>query len=88
MIKDVSGRFDDYSISPVIRKVIALGLGVSWRWFVMISFFVHIKMSYYYFNRQQLLQKAKDKYYNGSGKEEAAEYYIKCKEGLRENAKK
>ena len=44
-------------------------------------------MSYYYFNRQQLLQKAKDKY-NGGDKEEAAEYYIKCKEGLRENAKK
>ena len=41
------------------------------------SFFVHIKMSYYWFNRQELLEKAKDKYQNGGGKEKAAEYYLK-----------
>ena len=37
------------------------------------GFFVSIKMSYYWFNRQELLQKAKEKYDNG-GKEKAAEY--------------
>ena len=43
-------------------------------WFI---FFVHIKMSYYWFNRKELLQKAKDRYDNGGGKEKAAEYYLK-----------
>ena len=38
--------------------------------------FVHIKMSYYWFNRQELLQKAKNKYHNCGGKEKAAEYYL------------
>ena len=33
-----------------------------------ILFFVNIKMSYYWFNKQELLQKAKEKYGNG-GKE-------------------
>ena len=32
-----------------------------------------IKMSYYHFNRQEILQKAKEKYF----KEKAAEYYLK-----------
>ena len=43
-------------------------------------------MSYYFFNRQELLQKAKDGYRNGGGKEKATEYYSKNKV-LRENAK-
>ena len=33
------------------------------------------------------MQKAKDKYHNGCGKEKAAKYYIEHKEVLRENAK-
>ena len=43
-------------------------------------------MSYYYFNRKNLLQKAKDKYHNFGGKEKAAKYYIRNKEVLKENA--
>ena len=35
-------------------------------------FFVHIKTSYYGFNKEELLQKAKDRYYNCGGKEKAA----------------
>ena len=31
-------------------------------------------MSYYWFNRQELLKKAKEKYHNGGGKENATEY--------------
>ena len=42
-------------------------------------------MSYYQFNRQELLQKAKDRYHNCSGKEKAAAYYAKSKEVLKEN---
>ena len=48
--------------------------------------FVHIRMNYYYFNRQELLQIAKDKYTCGH-KEKAAEYCIANKEVLRANAK-
>ena len=38
-------------------------------------FFVHIKMSYYQFNRQELSQKVKDRYHNYGGKK-ATEYHI------------
>ena len=33
-------------------------------------------MSYYWFNRQELLQKAKDRYHDCGGKEKSAEYYL------------
>ena len=42
-------------------------------------FFVHIKTSYYWFNKD-LLQKAKDRYYNCGGKEKAAIKYLKNEE--------
>ena len=32
-------------------------------------------MSYYWFNRQELLKKVKEKYDNNSGKEKTAKYY-------------
>ena len=38
--------------------------------------FVNIEMSYYWFNRQQFLQKANGKY-NCGGEEEAAKYCLK-----------
>ena len=40
-------------------------------------------MSYYWFNRQELLQKAKKKYDNG-GKEKAGEYYQANKDVIKE----
>ena len=40
-------------------------------------------MSYYQFNRQEILQKVKEKY----SKEEAAEYYLQNKESLKEKAR-
>ena len=43
-------------------------------------------MSYYSFNRQQLLQKAKDKIHNCGGKEKAAEYYLANKDVIKEKA--
>ena len=42
----------------------------------MIYLFVHIKMNYYWFHRQELLQKSKDRYHNCGGKEKAAKYYL------------
>ena len=43
-------------------------------------------MSYYWFNRQELLQKAKEKYDNG-GKEKATKYYQANKDVIKEKAK-
>ena len=40
-------------------------------------------MSYYQFNRQEILQKAKEKY----SKEKAAEYYLQNKETIKEKAR-
>ena len=40
-------------------------------------------MSYYWFNRQELLEKAKEKYDNG-GKEKAAKYYQDNKDVIKE----
>ena len=41
-------------------------------------------MSYYHFTRQEILQKAKERY----SKEKAAEYYLKNKEVIKEKSKK
>ena len=40
-------------------------------------------MSYYWFNRKEILQKAKERY----SKEKAAEYYLKSKEAIKEKAR-
>ena len=40
-------------------------------------------MSYYWFNRQEILQKAKERY----SKEKAAEYYLQNKEVMKEKSK-
>ena len=43
-------------------------------WFVS-YFFVNLKISYYWFNRQELLQKAKKKIYDNGGKGKAAKHF-------------
>ena len=43
-----------------------------------------IKMSYYWFNRKEILQKAKERY----SKEKAAEYYLQNKKVITEKSKK
>ena len=40
-------------------------------------------MSYYWFNKQEVLQKAKERY----SKENAAEYYLRNKEAIKEKSK-
>ena len=40
-------------------------------------------MSYYWFNREELLKKAKTKYHNKGGKEKAAKYYEDNKEAIK-----
>ena len=44
-------------------------------------------MSYYWFSREELLKKAKEKYGNKGGKEKAAQYYKDNKEAIKEKAK-
>ena len=40
-------------------------------------------MSYYWFNRQEILQKAKERY----SKEKAAEYYLQNKKAIKEKSR-
>ena len=40
-------------------------------------------MSYYWYNRQEILQKAKERY----SKEKAAEYYLQTKEAIKEKSR-
>ena len=44
-------------------------------------------MIYYWFNRKELLKKAKYRYHNGTGKEEAAKYCLKNRWVLKEKAR-
>ena len=44
-------------------------------------------MSYYWFSRQELLQKANDRYHNCGGKEKATKYYLEDEEVLKENTR-
>ena len=45
-------------------------------------------MSYYWFYKEKLLRKAKNKYHNGGGKNKAAKYYIANKYVIQRNANK
>ena len=41
-------------------------------------------MSYYWFNRPELLQKTENKYHNCGGEEKAAKYYLENKDVIKE----
>ena len=43
-------------------------------------------MSYYWYNRQELLQKTKEKYHNCGGKEKTAKYYLQNKDVIKGKA--
>ena len=49
--------------------------------------FVHITMSYYWFNKPELLQKAKNKYHTCGGKEKSAKYYLGSKDVIKKKQK-
>ena len=44
-------------------------------------------MIYYWFNREELLKKAKTKYHNKGGKKKASKYYQDNKEAIKEKAR-
>ena len=63
MIKDACTKFDDYSISPKIRQILLhWGYELTEKYFFIDLTNSCIKMSYYWFNRQEILQKTKEKY--------------------------
>ena len=84
MIKDAGSKFNDYLISPKIRQIL-----FHWGYQLTEEDFFNeltnerIKMSYYWFNRQEILQKAKERY----SKEKAAEYYAQNKEAIKEKSR-
>ena len=84
MIRDAGSKFDDYLISPKTRQIL-----LHWDYELTEKDFFNeltnqrIKMSYYCFNWQEILQKAKERY----SKEKAAGYYLKNKEAIREKSR-
>ena len=75
MIKDAGGKFKDYSISPKFRQIL-----LHWGYELTEKYFLLPQQQ---FNRQEILQKAKDRYY----KKEATKYYLKNKEAIKEKSK-
>ena len=45
----------------------------------MIYFFVHIRVSYYWFNGTELLKKAKERYHNVGGKKKLLNIFLKTR---------
>ena len=80
MIKDAGSKFDDYPILLKIGQIL-----LHWGYELTEKDFFNnltnqcIKMSYYWFNRQEILQKAKERY----SKEKAAEYYLQNKKAIK-----
>ena len=85
MIRDAGSKFNDYSISPKIGQIL-----LHWGYeLTEEDFFIdltnqRIKISYYWFNRQEILKKAKQRY----SKEKAAEYYSKKQRSYKRKAKR
>ena len=71
------------SLSFVILIYIDLFIGSCFIFYLFIFFLHNIKMSYYWFNREEILRKAKERY----SKEKAANYYKQNKEVLKEKSK-
>ena len=81
MIKDAGNKYDDYSISPKIRQILLhWGYELTEKDIFINLTNQYIKMSCYWFNRQEFFQKAKER----CSKEKAGEYYLKNKEAIKE----
>ena len=84
MIKDAGSKSNDYLISTKIKQIL-----FHWGYQLTEEDFFNeltnerIKMSYYWFNRQEILQKAKESY----SKEEVAEYYLKNRGAIKEKSR-
>ena len=84
MIKDAGSKFDDYSIPPNISQTLLYwGYGLTEKDLFNELTNLRIKMCYYWFNRQEILQKVKEMY----SKEKAAEYYLPNKKAIKEKSR-
>ena len=54
---------------------------------LFLNVYVHIKVNCYWYNKQELLQKAKEKYHNCGGNGKAAEYYLANKKRYKRKRK-
>ena len=80
MIKNAGSKFDDYSILPKIRQILLHWVYELAEKIFLLTCQTNIqKMSYYWFNRQKILQTEKEKF----SKEKAAECYLKNKEAIK-----
>ena len=84
MIRYVGSKFDDDSNSPEIRQILLhWGYELTEKYFFNELTNYHIKMSYYCFNRREILQKEKEWY----SQEKATEYFAQNKEAIKEKSK-
>ena len=84
MIRDAGSKFHDYSISLKIRQILLhWGNDVTEKDIFNELINQRIKVNYYWFDRQEILQKAKERY----SKEKAAEYYAQNKEAIKEKSR-
>ena len=84
MITDAGSKSDDYSILPKIRQIILhWGYELTEKDFFSELTNKHIKKNYYWFNRQEILQKTKERY----SKEKSAEYCAQNKEAIKEKSR-
>ena len=85
MVKDVDGKFYYIGVTNKLKVIFYDFV------FALIKkdfiFFVNIKMSCYWFNKKELLEKAEEKYHTCGGKEKAAKYYQSNKDAIKEKAK-
>ena len=72
-----------FSFSFTFSLTLAFLAGSCFIFLLFYSFVHKIKMSYYWCNRQKILQKAKERY----SKEKAAEYYKQNKEVIKEKSR-
>ena len=84
MTRDAGNKFNDYSRSPKIRQILLhWGYELTEKDYFNELTNIYIKMNYNWFNRQEILQKVKEKY----SKEKAAEYYAQNKEAIKEKSR-
>ena len=75
IIKDTDSRFDNYNMSPKIRQIL-----LHWSCELKEG---DLLLSYYWFNRKELLEKANKKYHKEGGKEIKTICYKDNKEAIK-----
>ena len=81
IIKNNGRKFDDYLVSPEVRQILLhWGYELTKKYFFVGLTNYCIKMNYYWLNRQEILQKVKERY----SREKAAEYYLRNREAIKE----